>query len=169
MNPGSKPIVSSAHLAQSGSPALSELEFSLTLAAASFQRWMVRCASAAGEQLSPVEVLILHTIRHRQRPKRFADIMLVLHIEDAHIVNYVVRKLEAASLVKSRREGKEKLIEVTDKGIQFCDAYREVRDQLLIETVKEANLSEESISQVASKLRALSGIYNEAARAAATL
>lgn len=165
----SKPIVSSAHLAQSEAPTLSELEFSLTLAAASFQRWMVRCASAAGVQLSPVEVLILHTLRHREKPKRFVDIMLVLHIEDAHIVNYAVRKLEAAGLAKSRREGKEKMIEATAKGIQFCDAYKEIRDQLLVESVKDSGVSEDALAQAASRLRALSGIYNEAARAAATL
>lgn len=165
----SKPIVSSAHLAEGGMPALSELEFSLTLVSASFQRWIVRCAAAAGAQLTPVEVLVLHTVRHRQRPKRFIDIMLVLHIEDAHIVNYAVRKLEAAELVRSQRSGKEKLIEATDKGIAFCDAYKEVREQLLVESIKESGINEEAISLVAARLRAMSGIYNEAARAAATL
>lgn len=164
-----KPIVSSAHLADSGAPALSELEFSLTLAAASFQRWMVRCASASGVQLSAMEVLVLHSIRHRDRPKRFADIMLVLHVEDAHIVNYAVRKLEAAGLVSSRREGKEKVIEATAEGVAFCQAYREVREQVLIESFRESGISEESLTQVAHRLRSLSGLYNEAARAAATL
>ncbi len=163
------PIVSSAHLAQGGSPALSELEFSLTLAASAFQRWIVRCAAATGAQLTPLEVLILHTVRHRDRPKRFVDIMLVLHIEDAHLANYALRKLQAAGLVRTRRSGKEKLIEATEAGVSFCETYKSVREQLLVDSVKASGISEEALSQSAARLRALSGIYNEAARAAATL
>lgn len=162
------PIISSAHLAAGASPALSELEFSLNLVASAYQRWMVRCAAAAGQQLSPLEVLVLHTVRHRDRPKKFMDIMLVLHVEDAHVVNYAVRKLIAAELVSSRRVGKEKLVEITDAGVTFCDAYRDVREQLLVESVK-AGISEEVLSDIAAKLRMLSGDYNQAARAAATL
>lgn len=170
MNDLSKsPIVSSAHLAQGGSPALSELEFSLTLAASAFQRWIVRCAAATGAQLTPLEVLILHTVRHRDRPKRFVDIMLVLHIEDTHLANYALRKLQAAGLVRTRRAGKEKLIEATEAGVSFCETYKQVREQLLVESVKASGIGEDALSQSAARLRALSGIYNEAARAAATL
>lgn len=166
--PSSTPIISSAHLASGGSPGLSELEFSLTLAASAYQRWLVRCAAAAGAQLTPLEVLVLHTVRHRDRPKRFMDIMLVLHIEDAHLANYAVRKLSAAGLVVSGRAGKEKVIEITPAGVRFCDAYRDVRERVLIDSVK-AGLSEEALSDMAAKLRMLSGDYNQAARAAATL
>ena len=42
------PVVSSAHLADSGLPELSEMEFALTMANHAFQRWMVRCMTAAG-------------------------------------------------------------------------------------------------------------------------
>ena len=42
------PIVSSAHLASGAMPALSELEFGLILLGHAFERWMVRCAAAAG-------------------------------------------------------------------------------------------------------------------------
>lgn len=162
------PVVSSAHLAQGGSQALSELEFSLTLSATAFQRWIVRCAAAAGAQLSPLEILILHTVRHRDRPKRFTDIMLVLHIEDAHLANYAVRKLQAAGLVRAERVGKEKLVEATDAGVAFCDAYKVVREQLLVDAVSMTGVDEDRLSQAATLLRALAGVYNEAARAAAT-
>lgn len=165
----SSPIVSSAHLAAGGSPALSEVEFSLTLAANAFQRWMVRCAAAAGAQLSPLEILILHSVRHRDRPKRFLDIMLVLHVEDTHLANYAVRKLVAAGMVTTRREGKEKVVEVTEAGVAFCDRYRELREQLLVENVVGTGLAEKKMSEVASVLRMLSGEYNQAARAAATM
>lgn len=162
-------IVSSAHLAAGASPALSEVEFSLTLATNAYHRWIVRCAAAAGAQLNPLEILVLHSVRHRDRPKRFMDIMLVLHIEDAHLANYAVRKLVAAGLVSSRRQGKEKLIEVTEEGIAFCDRYKDAREKILVESVKAGGLTEEALSLLASQLRKLSGDYNQAARSAATL
>lgn len=163
------PIVSSAHLAEGASPGLSEVEFSLTLAANAYQRWIVRCAAAAGAQLSPLEILILHTVRHRDRPKRFMDVLLVLHIEDPHLANYAIRKLVASGLVTTRRQGKEKVIEVTREGIGFCDRYRDAREKLLVPNVKARGISEEALSQIAAQLRMLSGDYGEAARAAATL
>lgn len=46
------PIVSSAHLAAGAMPALSELEFGLILLGHAFNRWMVRCAAAAGATAS---------------------------------------------------------------------------------------------------------------------
>src|ERR1044072_4568570 len=55
------PIVSSAHLASGLMPSLSELEFGLILLGNAFNRWMVRCAAAAGvADLSALEVLVLH-------------------------------------------------------------------------------------------------------------
>lgn len=162
------PIISSAHLAAGALPALSEVEFSLTLAATAYQRWIVRCAAAAGQQLTPIEVLVLHSVRHRSRPKRFQDLMLVLHIEDTHVANYAVRKLASAGLVATRKAGKEKLVEITPAGEEFCDAYKEIREQILVGDVK-ASFSEESLSKVAEQLRMLSGDYSQACRAAATL
>lgn len=164
-----KPIVLSAHLAEGGSPALSELEFSLTLAASAFQKWIVRCAAAAGAQLTPLEVQILHAVRHRDRPKRFMDVILVLHIEDAHLANYAIKKLQAAGLVATERSGKEKMIRVTEEGIAFCDAYKEVRERLLVESLIEAGGMEEELSNAARQLRFISGHYSQAARSAATL
>ena len=85
---GIGPVVSSAHLAQSGLPELSEVEFALTMSNHAFQRWIMRCMSAAGgPAMSPLEVLILHLVNHRNRPKTLADICLVLHVEDTHLVN----------------------------------------------------------------------------------
>ncbi|HKA80749.1 MAG TPA: transcriptional regulator, partial [Xanthobacteraceae bacterium] len=53
------PIVSSAHLATGLMPALSELEFGLILLGHAFNRWMVRCAAAAGiADLSALDVLV---------------------------------------------------------------------------------------------------------------
>jgi len=163
------PVVSSAHLAAGASPALSELEFSLTLATTAYHRWIVRCAAAAGTPLSALEVLVIHTVRHRDRPKRLADITLVLDIEDTHLATYAIRKLQTAGLVSTRKVGKEKLIAITPAGIAFCDAYHRVREQLLVGLARTGGPSEAALSEMAAQLRLLSGSYNQAARAAATL
>ncbi|WP_454280447.1 winged helix DNA-binding protein [Sphingomonas sp. Marseille-Q8236] len=169
MTTGRRAIVSSAHLADGSAPALSELEFSLTLAAAAYQRWMTRCAAATGLSLTPIEVLILHTVRHRDRPKRIADIALVLDIEDTHLVTYAVRKLEKAGLIATRREGKEKLLVATEAGREFCAGYRDIRERILSKAVEADGPDAAALSEAADLLRRLSGQYNQAARAAATL
>ena len=103
------PIVSSAHLADGAVPALSEVEFGMLLSSHAFERWMVRCMTAAGEAgLTATEVTVLHTVTHRGTSKRLADICLVLGIEDTHLVTYAVRKLEEKGLVIRRKTGKEK-------------------------------------------------------------
>lgn len=162
-------IVSSAHLADGAAPALSELEFSLTLAASAYQRWIARCAAAAGLALSPLEVLILHTVRHRDRAKRIADITLVLDIEDTHLVTYAIRKLERAGLIATRRAGKEKLVAATDAGRDFCAQYRDIRERVLAAAIVVDGPDGAHLSAAADLLRRLSGQYNQAARAAATL
>ncbi|MDF0662837.1 MULTISPECIES: winged helix DNA-binding protein [Rhizobium] len=163
------PIVSSAHLADGALPALSELEFGLILAGNAFDRWMVRCMTAAGEPgCAPIDVLVLHSVAHRQRPKRLGDLCSVLGVEDTHLVIYAIKKLERRGLVKSTRAGKEKLIAATEKGLEICLKYRAVREALLVESVKGLGLDAAAASAVAATLRALSGHYDQAARAAAS-
>jgi predicted MarR family transcription regulator len=167
---GVGPIVSSAHLAETGLPSLSELEFGLILASHAFHRWMMRCIAAAGvPDLSALDVLVLHTVNHRGRPKRLADICLVLSVEDTHLVSYGVKKLESAGLVSSGRAGKEKTIVITDTGRDVCLRYREIRDALLTKPLGATGLDEARLSELAAMLRTLSGHYDQAARAAASL
>lgn len=164
------PIVSSAHLASGAMPALSELEFGMILLDHAFERWMVRCMAAAGvPDLSPLDVLVLHTIAHRSRPKRVADICLVLNIEDTHLVTYSLKKLDAHKLLTSGRRGSEKTVGLTPKGSEVVQRYRKVREALLVKSVKSAGLDEQRLSEIAGLMRALSGHYDQAARAAASL
>ncbi len=164
------PIVSSSHLAAGVLPGLSEVEFGLSLAVHAFHRWMVRCMAAAGvPDLSPLEVLVLHSVRHRQRPKKLADLCLVLGIEDTHVITYAVKKLVAAGLVTSTKLGKEKLIAATKGGTEACDRYHAVRERLLVRPVKSTGPPDPMLSDLGSLLRALSGHYDQAARAAASL
>ena len=164
------PVVSSAHLAAGALPALSEFEFGAILVSHAFERWMVRCMAAAGvPDLSPVDVLVLHTVFHRARPKRMADVCLVLNIEDTHVVNYAVKKLARLGLVTTRLQGKEKLVASTEAGAEACRRYHEVREALLVRSVAAMGLDRPALSAIAAQMRALSGHYDQAARAAASL
>ena len=164
------PIVSSGHLASGALPALSEFEFGLILASHAFERWMVRCMDAAGvPNLSALDVLVLHNVNHRGKAKRLADIALVLNVEDTHVVNYAVKKLEGLELVSTGRLGKEKVIAVTKKGEETCLRYREIREKLLVAPLKGGGADPARLSEIAALLRGLSGAYDQAARAAASL
>lgn len=164
------PVVSSAHLANSSLPALSEVEFALTMANNAFQRWMVRCMEAAGgPAMSPLEVLIVHLVHHRERPKTLADICLVLNIEDTHLATYAIRKLVGHGLVEEGRKGKEKTVRITDAGAALCQRYGEVREALVVRAARQLGHDPADISRVAALLRTLSGAYDQAARAAAAL
>ena len=164
------PIVSSAHLASGAMPALSEIEFAMTLAGNAFQRWMVRCMAAAGEDdLGPLDVLVLHVVAHRSRAKKLADLCLMLNIEDTHTVTYALKKLEKRGLISSARTGKEKLVEITDTGAALCERYREVREVCLVGGIVNTGVDPKRLSEIAALMRTLAGHYDQAARAAASL
>lgn len=167
---GFGPVVSSAHLAEGSFPEVSELEFGLIIAGNAFHRWVVRAMSAAGHpELSALEVLVLHTVRHKGRPKTLANICLVLNVEDTHTVNYAVRKLVRAGLAREGRQGKEKTVQATEAGVAACARYREIREALLLNAVTETGVDAGQMSQVAALLRMISGQYDQAARAATVL
>ncbi|SOD89473.1 winged helix DNA-binding protein [Caenispirillum bisanense] len=169
---GTKPrrIVSSAHLVSDKAAELSEFEFGLIIGYHAFSRWMVRCMAAAGyPELSPLDVLVLHSVNHRDRDKRLADVCFTLNVEDTHLVSYSLKKLAASELVSREKRGKEAWFKTTDKGRAACDAYRQVREECLVESFQTMGLDTKAIGELAGKLRALSGLYGQAARAATVL
>ena len=150
---------------------MSEFEFGLIISGNAFDRWIVRCMAAAGyPDFNRLDVLVLHTVNHRARDKRLADICFVLNVEDTHLVNYALKKLVKAGLVEAEKRGKETLYRSSGEGAEACRRYREVREPCLVETVKAlGNFDEAEIATVARFLRALSGLYDQAARAATSL
>ena len=163
-------IVSSSHLVSELSSELSEFEYGLTIANNSFQRWMLHCSSSSGvEGLTPLDVLVVHHINHRERPKKVSDICFILNQEDTHTIAYSVRKLAGQGMIKGSKQGKETFYRTTDQGQSFCSKYREVREACLVESLTALSLSNEEIGEVAKALRTLSGIYDQASRAAASL
>ena len=161
-------IVSSSHLVSPRSVELSELEFGLIVSWNAFSRWAVRCMAAAGcPDLTVTDVLLLHHINHRARNKKLADICFVLNYEDTHVVAYSLRKLVAAGLAQTEKQGKEVFYSPSATGEGFVQRYREVRDTCLVESLDvERN---HDIGELARLLRAMSGLYDQAARAATSL
>lgn len=164
-------IVSSAHLVAEEAAETSEIEYGLIVATNAFNRWIVRCMTAAGvPDLGALDVMVLHTINHRDRSKKLADICFTLNIEDTHTVNYALKKLMKQGLVTADRQGKERLYQASDAGREACERYRTVRDACLIETLTAlGTVDTEEIGDAALVLRALSGLYDQAARAATSL
>jgi predicted MarR family transcription regulator len=161
-------IVSSSHLVSPRSAEMSELEYGLIVSWNAFSRWAVRCMSAAGlADLTITDVLVLHHINHRARNKKLADICFVLNYEDTHVVSYSLKKLMAAGLAVGEKAGKEVFYRPTDKGEAAVTKYREVREQCLISSIDDD--MNPHIGELARFLRVMSGLYDQAARAASSL
>ena len=168
--PEKRRIVSSRHLAEGEGWEASEFEYGLIIAYNAFARWMVKCMSAAGAgEFSPLEILVLHNVNSRGRDKRLSDICFLLNIEDTHTVNYALRKLLKAGLLEGEKRGKEVFYSASEAGAEVCDAYRKVRAQCLIEGLGHMDLTGDDLRDMATRLRALSGQYDQASRAAASL
>ena len=164
------PIVSSAHLASGRSAELSEFEFGMIIASNAFNRWAVRCMTAAGvTDMTITDVLVLHHINHRAREKKLADIAFILNIEDTHVVNYSLKKLQGLGLVKTEKRGKEVLYSTNEKGQALCQRYHEIREQVLVSGLTGNGAEGFELSELARFLRVLSGLNEQAARAAASL
>ena len=166
----SGPIVSSAHLVSAQSAEMSEFEFGLIVAGNAFHRWIVHCMAAAGlKDLTPLDVVVLHHVSHRARDKRLADICFLMNVEDTHVVNYSLKKLQGLGVVASKKNGKEVTYAATPTGLTHVQRYREIRESCLIDALNVDDGLNRDIGELARLLRVLSGMYDQAARAAASL
>ncbi|MCA3247372.1 MAG: winged helix DNA-binding protein, partial [Azospirillum sp.] len=91
------------------------------------------------------------------------------NVEDDHLVNYGLKKLKRLGLVAGVKQGKEVHWSATPKGRALCDRYRAIREACLVDAVARLGEPNEALAQVAGLMRALSGLYDQAARSAATL
>ena len=178
--PDAKRIVSSSHLVSERAAELSEVEYGLIVAWNAFGKWMVKAMATAvaeagisvsgGTDLNVLDILCLHSVNHRARPKKLADICFKLNVDDSHTVNYALKKLIKAGLVSSKKHGKEVLYATTDVGIDLCLRYRAVRESCLVDGfIPFDGGSGAELGEVARQLRLLSGLYDQAARSATNL
>jgi predicted MarR family transcription regulator len=161
-------IVSSSHLVSPRSVQLSEFEFGLIVAWNAFSRWAVRCMAAAGcPDLTITDVLLMHNLCHRARDKKLADICFMLNYEDTHVVAYSLKKLVAADLALATKQGKEVFYSPTPNGEALVQQYRSVREECLVRSL-DTELNAD-IGELARLLRTMSGMYDQAARAATSM
>lgn len=169
-DPDTRRIVSSRHLAEGDGWEMSELEYGMIVAHNAFYRWMTKCMAAAGQpDLGPLEILVLHNANHRDREKRVGDICFLLNIEDTHTVTYALRKLVKLGLLTTQKRGKEVFYTTSAEGRALCDRYRTLRQQCLLQGVKGSGMEGAALRDAAALLRALSGQFDQASRAAASL
>lgn len=163
-------ILSSSHLAAGDLPHLSEFEFGLIVAGNAFGRWVIRCMAAAGlPDLTLTDALVLHHVHHRDRSKKLADICFTLNYEDTHVVNYALKKLVGLGLLASERVGKEVAYSTTAQGRAMVERYREIRESCLFPGIAGDVSDPDELARIAQALRRLSGVYDQAARSAASL
>ncbi|SCC93153.1 Putative transcription regulator, contains HTH domain (MarR family) (fragment) [Thiomonas sp. X19] len=83
------------------------------------------------------------------------------------MVAYALKKLVAAGLAQTEKIGKEVFYSPTSAGEEAVYKYREVREQCLIANL-DAQMNQD-LGEVARMLRTMSGLYDQAARAASSL
>ncbi|HQW39302.1 MAG TPA: hypothetical protein PLO00_11300, partial [Usitatibacteraceae bacterium] len=67
------------------------------------------------------------------------------------------------------RSGKEVLFSTTARGQALIERYREVREACLVASLNPDGSDNEKLADVASFLRLMSGMYDQASRAASSL
>lgn len=93
----------------------------------------------------------------------------MLNIEDTHTVNYALRKLLKSGLLEADKRGKEVFYRTSPKGAELIEAYRAVRNTCLIDNLDRTDMKGDDLREIAARLRAISGQYDQASRAAASL
>ena len=146
------------------------LELALAVLHNAFSRWTVHCMSTAGlPELTPLDVLVLHHVHHRDRGKRLSDICFVLHVEDTHVVNYSLKKLQNLGVVRSSRKTREVTYVTTKSGRDLIERYRQIRERCLVEAIAADEALNGKVAEQAPLLRALTSVFDRAARAVAML
>lgn len=148
---------------------LTELELTLTVLWNSVRRWMSqRGNSHEVNGLSELDVFLLHLLVYRNRQLRAIDLAFALSIDDMHLVTYSLKKLLRLNMVGSTKIGKEVFYKATDKGQEHYDEFHADRRAYLEPALSFVAQDGIDIAKVNQFLRALSGMYEQAARAAAS-
>jgi predicted MarR family transcription regulator len=150
---------------------VTEFEYVLARVFEAFARWV----TAAGDMLVNSDIkfsehLILHVIRMQNRPKSGTTIARMINRDDLPNIQYSLRKLEAAKLIKKTRDRGAKTFSysVTKLGEQVTTEYANIRAELLMNNLSAIADIENRLVDATQVLSVLTGIYEEAARNSAT-
>ncbi|WP_370741347.1 winged helix DNA-binding protein [Thalassovita mangrovi] len=150
--------------------ATTEMEFSLMRTFESFGRWQVECLIAAsGLTMSGPENALLHIIRMNDRAKSIKELARLTNRDDIPNIQYSLRKMLSEGLISKQGTSRTGVTyEATEKGREITDFYASIRRRLLVEKIDDIPDFVERMQEVSRTLNILSGIYEEAARVAAT-
>lgn len=148
---------------------LSELELSLTVLWNSVRRWMSQRGKAAVVNgLSDLDGFLLHLLVYRNRQLRGIDLAFALSIDDMHLVTYSLKKLVRLEMITSKRVGKEVFYAPAPKGRRHYEDFLADRRRYLEPAMRYVTHGEHDVEALVTLLRTLSGIYEQAARSAAS-
>lgn len=150
---------------------ITEFEYSIIRFNEAFLRWISTVGSIViASEMSYSEHLILHVVRMQDRPKTSAIIGRMINRDDIPNIQYSLRKLEAAGLIRKFKEkgSKTYTYAVTPLGIKATDEYSILRSELLVDNLKSIGDLGEHMGMTTQVLSLLIGIYEEASRNAST-
>jgi predicted MarR family transcription regulator len=147
---------------------LSELELALTVLWNSVRRWLSQRSKARPiNGLADLDVFLLHLLVYRNKQLRAADLAFALSIDDMHVVSYSLKKLARLGMISTARIGKEVFYQPTEQGRQHYVDFLDDRREYL-EPAMALIAHEHDLRSLTTLLRALSGVYEQAARSAAS-
>src|SRR5437763_3167071 len=144
---------------------LSQLEMSLTVLWNSARRWLSKRSRVNG--LSDLDVFLMHMLAYRNTALRASDLAFALAIDDMHLVSYSPKKLTKLGLNTSTKSGKEVVYRATAAAAEDRNAFLEDRGRYVEAAIRELMASGVDVAALTKALRTLSGVYEQAARAAA--
>lgn len=148
---------------------VTELEYSLLRVYEAFDRWQAECfAAVSGFSASGSENALLHVIRLHDRPKPLKELARLTNRDDFPNLQYALRKLVKLGLVKQSGGRSGSVYSVTEAGLQVTERYAKLRAALLIEFTETVAGFDSRLQEATQTLNLLSGIYEQAARVAAT-
>jgi predicted MarR family transcription regulator len=150
---------------ESLSEELSQLEMSLTVLWNSARRWLSKRSSVNG--LSDLDVFLMHMLAYRNTALRASDLAFALAIDDMHLVSYSLKKLTKLGLITSAKSGKEVVYRATKAAADDRDAFLEDRSRYVEPAIRDLIATGLDVGALTKALRTLSGVYEQAARAAA--
>lgn len=147
---------------------LSEIELALTVLWNSVHRWLSqRSQSSSVDGLSDLDVFLLHLLVYRNKQLRAIDLAFALSIDDMHLVSYSLKKLARLKMIAGTKIGKEVFYVPTETGkIHYFDFLKDRKKYL--EPAMGSIAQDFDLESLSPLLRALSGVYEQAARAAAS-
>ena len=143
-----------------------DFEFAIIRAAAAFDRWQKDCLACCLEGgLSAMENAVLHIIRMHDRPKSISDIARLMNRDDISNLQYSLRKLNTAQLIKrsDKRDSKRSATyTITGKGKQISDQFAEFRRDLLLNLTDSIKDFDTDVVVASKILNIIAGLYDHA-------